>query len=128
MTEQIKIWGTTEPLIVTPMFEMHRLRIKSMHRCSFHVHRFKHNLFFVLEGELFIDMADRSLLSERGLREEEEDGSVRLHAQEYMTIRPAVHHQFRTGAVPCVALEAYFTEPLSTDIVRLNEGGALVER
>ena len=23
-----KIWGTTEPLVMTPMFEMHRLTIK----------------------------------------------------------------------------------------------------
>jgi len=110
-----KIWGTTEPLIVTPMFEMHRLRIKPNHRCSFHVHKFKHNAFYVLDGALYIDHADSDF-------EPHADPTL-VWADQVFTVPPGVHHQFRTGIAPCVALEMYFTEPLSEDIIRRNVGG-----
>ena len=116
MTSIAKIWGTTEPLIVTPMFEMHRLKIEQWARCSFHVHRFKHNALYVVVGELFLDIANGDF---------EPPAEVRLRTGEHYTINPGVHHQFRTGHEPAHALEMYFTEPLSEDIVRRNIGERL---
>ena len=109
-----KVWGTTEPLIVTPMFEMHRLAIKPEHRCSFHVHRFKHNAFYIIDGKLFIDYMRADF---------EPYKSITLWPGDTWTVRPGVHHQFRTGIPPCAALEMYYTEPLSEDIIRRNVGG-----
>ena len=93
---------------------MHRLRIKPEHRCSLHVHKFKWNAFYVLAGKLFID----SLL--------EDFSSVLtavLVAHEFSTVAPGTHHQFRTGDEETIALEMYYTEPLSEDIIRRNVGG-----
>jgi mannose-6-phosphate isomerase-like protein (cupin superfamily) len=118
-----KIWGTTEALVVSPLFEMHRLKIAPGMRCSFHVHRFKHNAFYVLDGVLFLDMADKDLCFPPDRDDAGIDGTVRLERGEYATIRPGFHHQFRTDLTPCVALEMYYTEPLSEDIVRSNVGG-----
>lgn len=112
-----KIWGRTTPLIVTPLFEMHRLDIKPWHRCSRHVHRFKHNAFYILSGSLYVD----SVLSAHA----NFDSAHMLKANDVYTIAPGVDHQFRTGGLPCVALEMYYTEPLSEDIVRRNIGGGL---
>jgi len=110
-----KIWGSTEPLIVTPLLEVHRLRIIPNHRCSLHVHRFKWNAFYVCEGELFIDTVAGDMGSAVI--------SVQLGRGDHTTIAPGLHHQFRTGLEPCICLEMYYTEPLSEDIIRRNVGG-----
>ncbi len=114
-----KIWGTTEPLIVTPLFEMHRLTIKPGMRCSFHVHRFKWNAFFVIFGGLLID----AVVGDLGGPVVVED----LKTGDFTTIAPSVHHQFRTvedGPITS-ALECYYTEALSEDIIRRNVGGPI---
>lgn len=114
MTGIKKIWGTTEPLIVTPMFEMHRLRIEAGFACSIHKHQFKHNAFYLLGGELLIE-------AEGG------DGRLATHSLllgKPITIAPGIFHRFRTkGTTRATALEMYFTEPLSEDIIRRNVGG-----
>lgn len=117
MNATFKVWGTTEALQVTPLFELHRLVIKPWHRCSMHMHRHKVNTFYVVSGELFIDtQLDRVFTKD----------SVEHHKMlpdSFYTILPGVKHQFRTQGLECVALEMYFCEPLSEDIVRDNEGG-----
>ena len=112
-----KIWGTTEPLIVTPLFEMHRLTIIPGFRCSFHVHRFKWNAFYVVYGELFVDTAMGDI-----------GGPVvieKMGIGGFTTVAPGVHHQFRTDSDGPLtsALEMYYCEPLSEDIIRRNVGG-----
>lgn len=109
-----KVWGTTSALVVTPLFEMHRLRIKPEMRCSLHVHRFKWNAFYVLAGKLFIDSCFQDFAHVV---------TAELDADEFATVAPGTHHQFRTGASEAVALEMYYTEPLSEDIIRRNVGG-----
>lgn len=110
-----KIWGTTYPLVLDQTFEMHRLRIKPWHRCSEHLHQFKHNAFYVLAGVLFVD----TWLD--GRHEEKI-----LGPGEHYTVAPGVRHQFRTGPIDCVCLEMYYPDPggpvLSEDIHRFNEG------
>ena len=112
-----KIWGTTEPLIVTPLFEMHRLVIKPGFRCSLHVHRFKWNAFFVIFGELFIDLVAADVGAPVVVEH--------LSVGGFTTVAPGLHHQFRTNddGPLTSALECYYTEPLSEDIVRRNVGG-----
>lgn len=109
-----KVWGTTTPLIVTPMFEMHRLEINPWFRCSYHEHNFKHNAFYVIEGVLYVDWQRLHAMMPVPLV---------LEVGDHFTIKPGVPHQFRTGPHACVALEMYYTEPLSEDIVRHNVGG-----
>jgi len=115
-----KIWGMTEPLICTPMFELHRLHIRPMMRCSLHVHQFKHNAFYILEGALYIDAVMSAVVRPPNSEPVQE---AFLVANDYFTIAPGVHHQFRTGEEACVCLECYYTEPLSEDIIRRNVGG-----
>ena len=81
-------------------------------RCSMHVHRFKHNAFYVIEGVLFIDSKCNGAWQVHDVRPEEA-----------YTIAPGIDHQFRTQGERCIALEMYFTEPLSEDIFRYNVGG-----
>jgi mannose-6-phosphate isomerase-like protein (cupin superfamily) len=112
-----KIWGTTEQLIATPLFEMHRLVIKPGFRCSLHVHRLKWNAFYVIFGKLFIDLVGHDMGGPVTVEELGVGGCT--------TIAPGVHHQFRTeedGPITS-ALECYYTESLSEDIVRRNVGG-----
>lgn len=114
-----KVWGTTEPLVVTPMFEMHRLIVKPWHRCSLHRHIFKHNAFYVCKGEIFIDVCNELIFAQRLIPHF-------LVAGSYMTIEPGIRHQFRRdgGDGTTIMLEMYYTEPLSEDIIRDNVGGA----
>jgi len=105
------------------MFELHRLTITPHMRCSFHVHRFKHNAFYVIAGELWLDMADQDLCFSPNRSKDGFDGTVCIKAGGHMTLNPGVHHQFRTGELPCSALECYYCEPLSEDIIRRNVGG-----
>lgn len=109
-----KVWGLTTPLVVTPVFELHYLAIKPMHRCSFHKHRHKHNVFFVLDGELFIDSECNDNIE-----------TQRIGFHEWFSVAPSCKHQFRTDINFCHALEMYYPEPLSEDIVRYNVGAAL---
>lgn len=120
-----KIWGTTQVLVMTPMFEMHRLVIKPFHRCSYHRHVFKHNSFYVLHGTLYIDVQRSG--SYRGKAVD----SYTLNSGDTFSVPPGIRHQFRTGpgsrggrrGAPCLALEMYYTEPLSEDIIRTDKGG-----
>ncbi len=109
-----KVWGSTEVLASTPLMEMHRLIIKPQHQCSLHVHKYKWNGFYVISGNLMIDVVktDYALTDTTWLAE-----------GEYTAVKPGEHHRFRTGDQPCEALEIYYTEPLSEDIIRKDKGG-----
>lgn len=109
-----KVWGVTELLLQSPHVEVHRLTIKPKHRCSLHVHRTKWNAFLVLSGRLFIDVVKQDY----PLTDVTELGPGDL-----MTVKPGEHHQFRTGAEPCKAIEFYYPDQLSEDIERKDHGG-----
>lgn len=114
-----KVWGTTEVLIKTPLFEAHRLKIRRGTQCSLHMHRAKWNAFFVLSGVLQIEVQknDYDLVDVTELR-----------AGEATTVRPGEYHRFIAGKSPVIAIEVYYPDHLSEDIVRKNVGGLVGER
>lgn len=108
-----KIWGSTESVLNTPILEMHLLKIKPNAMCSLHCHRFKHNGFAVISGRLFIETHknDYALID-----------VTDIGPGEVTSVKPGEYHRFRTGDEPTVALEWYFPEALSEDIVRKDCG------
>lgn len=114
-----KVWGTTELMKATPLFELHALTIKPMHECSLHVHRRKVNGFLVTKGRLFIDVVKNDYpLTD----------TTELKAGEYTEVRPGEHHRFRTGREGCEAFEIYYLDALSEDIERKGHGGPIKGR
>lgn len=111
-----KIWGLTEALLVLPTVELHRIHAKDGYHCSWHRHQHKHNLFYVVTGELVVQVAG----SEQGLHVWEDH---RLLPGDHMTVPPGVLHRFMTVGSEAVALEVYYLQPLGEDILRLDEGG-----
>lgn len=111
---QGKVWGTTEPLLVTPLLEIHRLAIQPQRRCSLHVHKYKFNAFLVLKGTLTIEVKknDYPLV----------DKTV-IGPGDLTTVKPGEYHRFVTGTEPVEAIEIYYPECLSEDIVREDFGG-----
>jgi len=109
-----KVWGSTEVVIATPLFEAHRLVIHPKRQCSLHAHRQKWNAFLVLKGKLFIEVKK----NDYKLTDVTEIGPGQL-----TTVAPGEYHLFRTGNEPCEAYEFYYLSPLSTDIMRKNVGG-----
>lgn len=107
-----KVWGSTEPVLVAPLFELHRLHVKRKHQCSMHVHHTKWNGFLVLSGELFVDVEKPDMTD-----------TTRLQAGDVTAVKPGEYHRFRTDRRNCVALEFYFTAPLTEDITRKDVGG-----
>lgn len=108
-----KKWGTTEVVLASPLFEIHRLRIKPYATCSFHQHRYKWNSFLVTKGELFIDVEknDYKLTD-----------VTHLCPDDFTTVKPTEWHRFRTERSACTAYEMYYCEPLSADIIRRSVG------
>ena len=113
-----KAWGTTECILSTPFVEIHKLHIEPGWRCSRHRHSAKLNAFYVLSGELFIDVQKRDYpLTD----------TTRLTAGMLTEVPSGEIHWFRTGAQPCECLEIYYPEPLSSDIDRLDHGQRVAE-
>lgn len=109
-----KVWGTTEPLLQTPIIEIHRLYIEPNRCCSLHWHAHKWNAFVVLSGRLTIEAhkSDYDLI----------DRTV-LVTNDMTTIPPGEVHRFVTTDSDCWCLEIYYPELLSEDIVRESVGG-----
>jgi mannose-6-phosphate isomerase-like protein (cupin superfamily) len=108
-----KVWGSTEVLLRTPLLEVHRLTIAPNAECSNHQHQFKWNAFFVMSGRLSIvvEKKDYALTD-----------VTELGPGEFTTVRPGEYHRFRSGAEPVQAIEIYYPETLSEDIVRKDCG------
>lgn len=110
-----KVWGQTIELLKTPLIEVHHILVNAGCVCSMHKHEFKWNMFYVISGELAIEVRknDYDLV----------DTTI-LRAGEWTSVRPNEFHRFRSlDAVE--ALEIYYLEPLAPDIIRENVGGIL---
>lgn len=114
-----KAWGSTEVLLLTALIEIHRLKIKPNSRCSLHKHEFKWNAFHVTSGKLKIEVHknDYNLVD-----------TTELGPGDLTTVRPGEFHRFITGDEPVEAIEIYYPETLSSDIVRKDCGGAVAPR
>ena len=110
-----KVWGSTEVLADGPFFALHRLHIKPHSRCSLHMHRNKHNGFHVIAGVLLIEVhkSDYELVD-----------ITRLVPGETTNVKPGEYHRFISEESWVTALEWYYPEPLSEDIVRKDCGAS----
>ena len=125
---QGKVWGKTEALLVTPMIEVHKITVNAGGYCSMHKHEFKWNMFYVLYGELDIHVRknDYDLVDVTNLVE-----------GEYTSVAPNEYHMFKHHVPPgeedlvkewgrdaaAAALEIYYLESISKDIIRETVGG-----
>lgn len=112
-----KVWGLTEVLLRTPLIEIHRLTIKPNAQCSLHKHTMKWNGFVVHSGRLFIDVEknDYPLVD-----------TTELGPGDFMAVKPGEFHRFRSGDEPVQAVEIYYPDTLSEDIIR-KDVGALIK-
>lgn len=112
---QGKVWGTTEALLVTPLIEVHRIKINPNSYCSTHKHSFKYNAFYCLDGLMHIEVYknDYALMDTTCIR-----------TNEIATVPPGEYHRFVTKDYHAWALEIYYLNPIDiNDIVRKDCGG-----
>lgn len=113
-----KIWGCTEVLIKTPLIEVHRLTVQPYAQCSMHMHSTKWNAFVVISGRLTIAV-------------EKKDYALTDHTElgpgEFTTVKPGEFHRFIAGREAVSALEIYYPETLSEDIVRKDCGSIVTD-
>jgi mannose-6-phosphate isomerase-like protein (cupin superfamily) len=109
-----KVWGSTELILATPVIEIHRLKILPSRCCSMHKHKTKWNGFYVLSGRLLIETEKQDY----GLTDVTE-----LLPGAFTSAKPGDWHRFKTEGASCEALEIYWPETLSEDIVRRDVGG-----
>jgi len=108
-----KVWGETELILQTPFIEFHRIWVHSGGYCSTHKHKYKWNLFYVISGELEIQIHKRDYpLIDK----------TTLGPREWTTVKPGEFHSFRAKKYT-LAFELYYPQPLSEDIIRKTVGG-----
>jgi len=117
MTKYGKVWGETKPLIQTPTVEIHHISIDPKTRCSEHKHNFKWNAFYVIKGKLEIHVKKNNY---------DLVDITTVVAGNLTTVKPGEFHWFLNATDEEVeALEIYYAEPLTEDIVRKNCGGKI---
>jgi mannose-6-phosphate isomerase-like protein (cupin superfamily) len=108
-SKQPKAWGTRWLLRHDSTHETSILWVKAGHRCSWHRHAAKHNLFAVLKGSVDIVTGD---------------GTMRLGEGESGTVRAGVWHEFQAVRDTIMVEEMYVAyDP--QDIERSNVGGRI---
>jgi len=108
-----KVWGDTSVIIQNPLVELHKINIKAGYKCSEHKHEHKWNGFYVISGTLEIHVRKNNY---------ELTDVTTLRAGDFTSVRPGEYHWFNSIS-DCVALELYYPETLSEDIVRKSVGG-----
>lgn len=112
MQREKKLWGERWLLKIDDLHALSYLKIKSGHRCSWHSHRAKHNLFFVLSGKV-------GILTE--------DGETILTAEQAFSVPPDIKHEFRAYE-DSTMMEEMFVSYDEGDIERLDSGGKMADR
>jgi mannose-6-phosphate isomerase-like protein (cupin superfamily) len=108
-----KVWGDTSILFQNSLVELHKINVKAGYRCSEHKHEHKWNGFYVISGVLEIHVAKNNY---------DLTDVTTLRAGDYTSVRPGEFHWFNC-VEDCSALELYYPEALSEDIVRRSVGG-----
>lgn len=114
-----KVWGSTKPLLVTPLIEVHEILVKPGTQCSLHKHEHKWNAFYVISGglEIHVKKNDYDLVD-----------ITSLTASGFTTVKPGEFHKFvcsnkLIGLTR--ALEIYYLSPITEDIIRETVGGQI---
>ena len=111
MKQTPKIWGSTCKLFDLNNVEVHRIEVKSGGYCSEHRHKYKHNMFYVESGRLWIR---KWLTSSQPV-------DIAVEAGNKLSVPPGIVHRFE-ALEATVAYEIYWAE-LDEDIERLKPGG-----
>lgn len=112
---QLKVWGKTEPVLIVPGLQVHRITFEEGGVCSEHIHRYRNNAFYVFSGELLIRVWEpfAGKVTEAILR-----------AHELGYVQATTPHQFE-GIKSGVALEIYWSDEVAIsedDIHRFTQG------
>lgn len=119
MSVVTKAWGTTECLLATPLVELHRIHVLPGGYCSVHKHHGRANVFYVVAGELEVEVwADDPTPEFSAFLTQP------LVAGEIYTVGPGSVHKFRSRRGAEV-LELYYPVLRGEDIERFSEGGLL---
>lgn len=105
-----KSWGDKTNIFCNDSCEVSVLRLNPNQRCSWHKHQAKYNLFFVLEGEIFIR-------TDWGISKVRKDG--------IFTTRPGEYHEFQTHEKSALIIETMYVQYEPDDIQRDRVGGPL---
>jgi len=103
-------WGEKLNIFCNDLCEVSILDLVPNQRCSWHKHNAKYNLFYVLEGELFIKT---------------DKGISRLREGESFTTRPLEWHEFQTASIPTKIMEIMYVRYDPEDIQRETLGGSI---
>lgn len=106
-----KTWGDKWNIFCDSTCEVSFLDLRPMQRCSWHRHRTKFNLFFVIQGTIYILT---------------ECGEAQINAGQTFTTRPGEWHEFRTKDLPSRIIEVMYVAAYDAeDIERKSLGGPL---
>lgn len=108
-----KVWGVTSKIVGNSNFQLHRIGIEAGGYCSKHLHKHRHNGFFVESGELLIKVWKPYGLTDL----------TTLVFGDYTSVPPNQYHMFR-AIKDTVCYEIYYSENVSdSDISRETIGG-----
>ena len=110
-----KVWGNTSTIFQKNNVEMARIEINNGGYCSKHKHKYKHNMFFVEEGQLQVTIyrSDAGQILE--------DVTI-LNKGDFTYVEPGLYHSFKS-LEDTVAFEIYWVELDVNDIERESVGG-----
>jgi len=112
-----KTWGVKYNIFQNDLCEVSILELEPNRRCSFHMHKEKYNLFFVIEGELGVESewpVDGAKM---------EHGLHRVGKHHFVTVRPRIPHNFVTFDKPTKIIEIMYVVYDPEDIKRASIGG-----
>lgn len=107
MKREIKVWGERWRIRADSTHETSYLKVKANHRCSWHKHQEKYNLFVVVRGHIAIVTGE---------------GEILLGPGESAQVRPGVNHEFR-AIEDSEMIEEMFVAYDEQDIERFRPGG-----
>ena len=110
MERTMKTWGEKHNIYQSDSCEVSILELLPKQRCSWHRHQTKYNLFFVIEGELFIKT---------------DWGISQLTPGMIFTTKPMEWHEFQTSKSSCKVIEVMYTQYDAEDIERETLGGSI---
>jgi mannose-6-phosphate isomerase-like protein (cupin superfamily) len=114
MNRESKIWGMRWLLRKDSVSAASLLELNEGHRCSWHRHQMKYNLFFVISGKIGIVTEELG-----GVKKE-----TILKDNGIFTVRPGQWHEFRIYA-DSVVIEIMYVEYDEGDIERKTLGGQI---